>query len=300
LLTGLFAETAGAEDKTRDEFIVEHDFARYGEFFGFGFGALWMMAGPKLVRINSEDNAVSETLISGAVGQIRRVAFSEDAVWLADAGSQRIYKIDPDSGAILLDFYVDIYGYIEGTIAVGDDSVWIVTVNDRLLERFDLASGEAQASITLPSAASAVVFDHAAAWVMASQKNELHRVEPGTNVITDTIALLPLPRSMASGEGSIWVLSEPGIVQRIDPSTKRVIATIDTQFDGWGDIAVGGGYVWFSVPGAFVQIDPQTNSIVRVMNGLGTGLAQEGHSIRYGGDSLWVGGMPLRRVRPPG
>ena len=79
---------------------------------------------------------------------------------LADAGSQRIYKIDPNSSELLLDFYVDIYGYIEGTIAVGDGSVWIVTVNDRLLERFDLASGESQASITLPSAGSAVVFDH--------------------------------------------------------------------------------------------------------------------------------------------
>jgi hypothetical protein len=128
----------------------------------------------------------------------------------------------------------------------------------------------------------------------------LYRVEPGTNVITDTIALLPLPRSLASGEGSIWVMCEPGTVQRIDPATKRVVATIDTQLDGWGDIAVGGGYVWFSVPGAFIQIDPRTNSIGRMMNGLGTGLAQEGHSIRYGGDSLWVGGMPLRRVRPPG
>ena len=193
-----------------------------------------MMSGPKLVRINSDDNAVSETLIKGAVGQIRRVAFSEDAVWLADAGSQRIYKIDPDSGELLLDFYVDIYGYIEGTIAVGDGSVWIVTVNDRLLERFDLARGESQASITLPSAGSAVVFDHAAAWVTAAQSGALYRIEPGTNEITDTIALLPLPRAMASGEGSIWVLSEPGIVQRIDPATRFVVATIDTQFDGWG------------------------------------------------------------------
>ncbi len=40
---------------------------------------------------------------------------------------------------LLLDFYVDIYGFIEGTIAVGHGSVWIVTVNDRLLERFNLA-----------------------------------------------------------------------------------------------------------------------------------------------------------------
>jgi virginiamycin B lyase len=301
VMLAAIAVPVNAEEDVLDELIMEADFARYGngQFFGFGFDALWMMSGPKLVRINASDNFVSETLIKGATGQIRRVAFGEDAVWLADAGSQRIYKVDPDSGTVLLDFYVDIYGHIESTIAIGNGSVWIVTVNDRLLERFDVATGESQASIPLPSAASAVVFEYGAAWVIASRESELYRIEPETNLITDTIAVRPVPRTMTAGEGSVWVQSEPGAVQRVDPASRRVIASVDTKLDGWGDIGVGGGYVWFSLPGVFVQIDPQTNSIVRMMNGLGTGLAQEGHSIRYGGGSLWVGGIPLRRVRPP-
>ncbi len=299
MLATAFATPVGAEEKLRDDLVVEAEFARYSEFFGFGFGALWVMSGPKLIRITAADNTVGETLIEGATGQVRRVAFGEDAIWLADAGSQRMYKVDPDTGTVLLDFYVDIYGHIESTIAVGSGSVWIVTVNDRLLERFDVATGEAQESIPLPSAASAVAFAFGAVWVVASQRGELYRVEPETKAITDTIAVLPVPRALTAGEGSIWVLSEDNAVQRIDPETRRVIAAIGTQRKGWGDLDVGGGYVWFSLPGVFAQIDPETNAVVGMFSAQGTGLSSEGHSLRYGGGSLWLGGMPLRRILPP-
>ena len=245
------------------------------------------------------DNTVSETLIKGATGLIRRVAFDDDAIWLADAGSQRIYKVDPDRGTVLLDIYVDIYGHLDSTIAIGDGSVWIVTVMIACSNVSTYPPAKLRSPIPLQSAASAVVFAYGAVWVIASRKGELYRVEPETGVATTTIALLPMPRSMTAGEGSIWVVSEDNAVQRIDPETRRVVAAIPTERNGWEDIDVGGGDVWFSLPGVFAQIDPETNSIVQTFNAPGTGLGVEGHSIRYGGGSLWLGGMPLRRILAP-
>jgi streptogramin lyase len=290
---------AAAEPTKGAALVVEATFPRLVEFFGFGYGALWYMAGAKIVRVDAADNTVRKTLVKTASGLSRRVAFGENAVWFADAGSQRIYKVDPASAEVVLDFYVDIHGFAEHTIAVGAGSVWVVTVNDRLLERFDVTTGEPEGEIPLPDPGSAVIFEAGATWVIAPMKGALFRIDPDANAITDVIPLLPSPKTIAAGEGSIWVLSDTTAVQRIDPVTRQVIAVIDTPRRGWGDIDVGGGYVWFSLPDVFVQIDPKTNAIVTMFDGPGTGQTSEGHSIRYGGGSLWLGGLPLRRVRPP-
>ena len=290
---------AAAEPAKGGALVVEATFPRLAEFFGFGYGALWYMPGAKIVRIDAADNTVRSTLVKSASGQSRRVAFGDNAVWFADAGSQRIYKVDPESAEVVLDFYVDIHGFAEHAIAVGAGSVWVVTVNDRLLERFDVTTGEPEGEIPLPDPGSAVIFEAGAAWVIAPMKGALYRVDPDTHAITDVIPLPPSPKTMAAGDGSIWVLTDGAGVARIDPVTRRVVAVIDAPRRGWGDIDVGGGYVWFSLPDVFVQLDPKTNAIVRLVDGPGTGQTSEGHSIRYGGGSLWLGGLPHRRVRPP-
>jgi DNA-binding beta-propeller fold protein YncE len=102
------------------------------------------------------------------------------------------------------------------------------------------------------------------------QKSELYQINPKTNAITSTIPLHRSPRFLASGEGSIWVLTRgDGTVQRIDGQTGKLTATIETGGAGTlGDIATGGGYVWVSLPGTPVaQIDPKTNMLIRKFTG---------------------------------
>ena len=62
------------------------------------------------------------------------------------------------------------------------------------------------------------------------------------------------------------------------------------------DIATGGGYVWVSMFGIpVVQIDPETNTLVRRFTGY-----EMSHAICFGAGSLWVGGPVIHRIRPPG
>ena len=51
-----------------------------------------------------------------------------------------------------------------------------------------------------------------------------------------------------------------GVVQRIDPATNSVIATIETGGHQGGDIMVGGGFVWATYRDGLplVQINPET------------------------------------------
>jgi virginiamycin B lyase len=114
---------------------------------------------------------------------------------------------------------------------------------------------------------------------------------------TQPIPLHASPRFLTAGEGAIWVLNQgDGTVQRIDPATGEVVATIETDHPGLGgDITTGGGFVWVtlkSVP--LVQIDPKTNTVVALIKGVGWGDA-----IRFGGGSLWISGHSIRRLTPP-
>jgi hypothetical protein len=84
-----------------------------------------------------------------------------------------------------------------------------------------------------------------------------------------------------SAFGAIWVVNH-GAIQRIYPATNDVVATIETGLDGeYSDITSGGGFVWVCFDEApVVQIDPDTNAIVRMYKGSGLG-----ESIRYGAGS---------------
>jgi hypothetical protein len=87
-----------------------------------------------------------------------------------------------------------------------------------------------------------------------------------------------------------------GTVQRIDPLSGAVIATIETGHPGrGGDIAAGDGYVWASLRDVpLVQIDPKANTVAALLKGTGWGDA-----VRFGGGSLWISGRSIRRLTPP-
>ena len=91
------------------------------------------------------------------------------------------------------------------------------------------------------------------------------------------------------GFGSLWfgVCGTPEVL-RIDPKSGKVVATIKlarvSDLQEESSVAAGAGGVWvLATPGLLVQIDPRTNSVVRVVK------APAGASaIRASKDVLWV------------
>ncbi|MER8602076.1 hypothetical protein NKH09_30395 [Mesorhizobium sp. M1339] len=293
--------TPAAPEEKPPEVLIEATIERGGDFLAFGFDSLWMMSGRKLVRINPDDNSVTDIPIEGAVGSYRGISIGEGAVWVPDVGSKTIYKVDPRANKIVLQIPSLLFDS-EGSIGVGEGAVWAVTgSNGQILARYDAQNGNEVAKVPLPSTSSGVVADFGSVWVTGTAKSELYRVDPKTNQIVTTTALNPEPRFLTSGEGSIWVLNQgDGTVQRIDGKTGEVLATIEADAAGeGGDIAVGGGFVWLStilVP--VIRIDPNTNSFSgKFKRPSGVYL---GDAIRYGDDSLWISGNSIFRIKPPG
>ena len=281
---------------TGEKLVVKAEFAREGEFIAFGYDALWMMKGHNLVRVAAADNSVTDTVIEGTTGEFRGVAVGEGAVWIPDSGARRVFKVDPATRKVVSSFDAAMFGF-QGSIGVGDGSVWIVTVGKPpVLTRFSAATGAEEASIPLPAAGFGVVAAHGSVWLTSPNKNVVYRVDAKTNALVATIPVGKQPRFIASGEDSIWVFNKgDGSVQRIDGKTGAVVATIDAKLRGLnGDIAVGGGYVWVSVNILTVgQIDPTTNTLVRRFD------SESFLQVRYGAGSLWGSGTVIRRTEAP-
>jgi hypothetical protein len=99
------------------------------------------------------------------------------------------------------------------------------------------------------------------------------------------------PAQLAAGAGSIWVAYQgQGQVQRIDPGTNRVVATIGLRgAASGGGIAVAGGRVWASIVGQgrrghVLVIDPRTDRVSGPPAAVGTGAGR----LHVGLGSVWV------------
>jgi hypothetical protein len=99
------------------------------------------------------------------------------------------------------------------------------------------------------------------------------------------------PAQLAAGAGSIWVAYQgQGQVQRIDPSSDRVIATIGLRgAASGGGIGVAGGVVWASIVGPerrghVLVIDPRTVRVSGPPAAVGTGPGR----LYAGLGSVWV------------
>ena len=300
----------GAKERSIDELPLTAEVDRTGDFLAWGFDALWMMTagttvlvngewqsvGPSLVRVDGMTNQAEDNVIQDATASVRGLAVGEGAIWIPNSGTELIFKFDPVGRRVVLAIPVRFNG-TEGSVGIGEGSVWI-TARGNVLTRFNAATGVEEAAIKLPGEAPAAVVDNGFVWVSGFERGELYKVDARTNTLVQTIPLRPGPRFLTAGEGSIWVHNQgDSSVQRIDPASGAVIATIETGLVGrGGDLTTGGGYVWLTLSGTpLVQIDPRTNAVVAVFKGIGWGDA-----IRFGGGSLWISGHSIRRLTPPG
>ena len=102
-------------------------------------------------------------------------------------------------------------------------------------------------------------------WVLGDGVDRrLWRLDRLSGRILATIQLPYIPRTVAAGEGGVWV-SAPldDRVLRIDPRTNAIAATIQTG-RGTSGVAVGAGSVWVTstIDGAVSRIDPRTAEVV--------------------------------------
>jgi DNA-binding beta-propeller fold protein YncE len=124
--------------------------------------------------------------------------------------------------------------------------------------------------------------------------NSVAAFDPRTGSLTGNVSVGVGPRSVAFGEGAVWVANTSDqTVSRVAAATFELGRTIAIG-DYPSDVAVGAGGVWVAagISGSLLRIDPSRNTATRatpVEGGCGGAAA----SVAIGAGSLWFACEPI-------
>jgi streptogramin lyase len=264
---------------------------------GYGLG----LRGP-LLRIDPRTNRVVATIPTPVSGENASIAFGEGAVWVTSGQANGVvYRVDPAANRVTAT--IGVPGGAFG-IVVAAGTVWVTQFlpepDPGIVARIDASNNRLLAPVEVPNLPGAIRAGQDAIWV--TSRFTVSRIDPHTGAVTQ-----PLHRAgdvRAVGGGSLWgtyanSAADAG-VQRIDPVTGQVVATI--RIPNGVLIAFGLGTLWVAQdassipsggnapdrtePGNLYRIDPATNRVLGRPVPL-PGIAPTGLAVGEG--AVWVG-----------
>jgi YVTN family beta-propeller protein len=139
-------------------------------------------------------------------------------------------------------------------------------------------------TISVPNTGSVVSFA-GSLWVTDNQTATLSRIEPTTKRVIASIPVGNGGTQLTGGAGSVWVAnSDDSTVSRVDPATNSVVATIPVGANPQGITATPGAVWVASHDGTVTKIDTATNNVVDTIKIGGAALFTTA-----GDGSVWVG-----------
>jgi virginiamycin B lyase len=152
---------------------------------------------------------------------------------------------------------------------VTKDAVWVSSSRVNRVSQLVPATGQVGliAHVQLPC--SGLAHGWGSVWVPSCGSHELVRIDEKTGKATASIAADPANSEggITIGDGSVWLVTKPSRLVRIDPKTNTVIKSLDLPA-GSENPAFGGGFVWVSssAANAVLKVDPETNQIAATIS----------------------------------
>lgn len=194
---------------------------------------------------------------------------------------------------------VDIQRPCSG-LADGFGSIWVPSCGTHSLRRIDPATGKTIADITADPANSegGITVGAGSIWIV-TKPSTLVRVDPKTNAVSATIQLPSGSDNPTFGDDFVWVSSfEHDQLLKVDPSSNTIVATI-TIGPKPRFLTVGAGSVWTLNQGDGT-ISRVDVKTGKVLATISCGVPGSGGEITFGAGSVWatVFDFPLTRVDP--
>jgi serine/threonine-protein kinase len=177
-----------------------------------------------------------------------------------------------------------------GEVHLGMGYLWFGSFDDKTVERIDPRTHRlVHPFVSIQDGIAGMTVGLGAVWVVDGAKPVLLRIDPRYL----TIQRIPLPAAQsqidytastqaAVGAGSVWV-ALANKVFRIDPSSLRVIKTIDVSSADLLAFADGNLWVGRSNESSISEINPKINEVVRTLQ-----LRDWVSSVTVGGGSVWA------------
>jgi peptide/nickel transport system substrate-binding protein len=204
----------------------------------------------------------------------------------AKVAANSVAAIDP-SGKVTASVPV---GATPIALASTNNALWVANLDDQTVTHVDPETGQAVRTISVGDSPTGIAAVNDTVWVAAGA-NSVDEIDPRYDQLTSrhvvktigTFAIGTPPRPALHAFGSLWVIHPDGYVQRFDPASLHVEATVDAG-NGPSAIAAGAGSVWVtnSADGTVTRIDSTT--LVTTTIPVGHGPA----SISVNASGAWV------------
>jgi virginiamycin B lyase len=267
-----------------------------------GYGAAWVASQGALLRIDLRTNRVVATIPTPVSGENASIAFGEGAVWVTSGQANGlVYRVDPAANRVTAT--IGVPGGAFG-IVVAAGTVWVTQFlpepDPGIVARIDARSNRLLSPVEVPNMPGAIRYGQDAIWV--TSRFTVSRIDPRSGAVTQPLRRVGDVRAV--GAGSLWgtyanSAADAG-VQRIDPVTGQVVATI--RIPNGVLIAFGLGTLWVAQdassitsggnepdrtePGKLYRIDPTSNRVLGRPVPL-PGIAPTGLAVGEG--TVWVG-----------
>lgn len=282
------------------EIVREIDVGGDPSGLAFGNGRLWVAntADGTVSIVDPASDSAIETIDVG--GRPDDVAAGHDAAWVSDSGAGTITKIPYDEALdpVVLTI-ADPGNHLD--IASGAGAIWVVSDGDSLY-RVDPATDAVQPvpSVEGPTDVSAgqdrvlvlggsslvrvdptsfavtpladvaessnqdLQMSEGAVWIANGDSGEVTRYDLETGKPSDPVYVGGNFTAIASGEGSMWMISgdegDDGVLTRIDPTTAEIVGERARLAGRPYDVTTGAGSVWVAnhSAGTVTRLDPNS------------------------------------------
>jgi DNA-binding beta-propeller fold protein YncE len=221
----------------------------YPDFFAVDSNDVWITNTKKIEKLSADSSKPVLTVEVPEPCGAPIVGFG--SLWVANCSDKSIYRIDRNTGQILAKIPTGLASKIgELSLAIGAGSVWVLSDSSGVLTRINPLKNNIQKRIKVKPLSYCVAFGYDAVWVtntghvkykwktgeaIATKRGSIQRIDPMTNKVKATIDVGLAPLFLAAGENGIWTLNQgDGTVSRIDPHTNKLKATIDVKASGGG------------------------------------------------------------------
>jgi hypothetical protein len=282
--------------------------AAFPRAIGVADGSVWVDGGnATALRIDPRTNQVLSTVRLPAGSRLAAVAAG--GLWLVNEAAGTVSQAD-SSGQVRRTVNVgwrytatspDEEGF---TLAVDGDSVWVAVALTGVAH-LDWARGTVTARFTDPLGVGR--YDVIAAGrgvALTEREQDTEQLDPRTGKATTIKVGRPHALdAVAFGAGSFWASVSDTLV-RIDPTRRRVVATIGLAGYVAGPLVVGEGAVWVWGGGRLLRrVDPASKRVVHTLADLGPYLGLDYARLAVGAGAVWLSDAQHRtliRIDPNG
>jgi outer membrane protein assembly factor BamB len=219
-------------------------------------------------------------------------AFGHGYIWLTNAATGELVRMDPDNGSIATPVQMSEPG-AQVALALSDSSVWVADRRDSSVVELDPASLEERRRIPVDASVSAIAPDGTALWLMDRDAERLVRLETTDETIGSPV---PIAGSAILVHGGwLWVSGGDGSLIRLDGSTGAEIGRVGIGMVADRLVASGNSILAVLAGEAIVRVDIGSMRVgspgARVLaaisqDGLVWAVLPSGHVVRLDADSM--------------